>query len=141
MGMRKILSDIRKKKLPLKKAYYLSFLLLIVLPLLIVLVVLLMMLNRQFKRQAIENIRQAQETVLTELKSDMDAMSMRLAQLINTNNNEVLAYAAETDTADYNIRYQYEQKLQQSGNLLLEPIKDIISVSFYEGWTENLLQK
>lgn len=131
MGMRKILSDIRKKKLPLKKAYYLSFLFLIVLPLLIVLVVLLLMLNRQFKRQAIENIRQAQETVLTELKSDMDVMSMRLAQLINTNNNEVLAYAAETDTADYNVRYQYEQKLQQSGNLLLEPIKDIISVSFY----------
>ena len=131
MGRRKILSDIRKKKLPLKKAYYLSFLFLIVLPLLIVLIVLLFMLNRQFKKQAIENIRQAQETVLTELKSDMDVMSMRLAQLINTNNNEVLADAAETDTADYNIRYQYEQKLQQSGNLLLEPIKDIISVSFY----------
>lgn len=119
------------KKLRLKSVFYLSFLLLIVAPLLLVLIVSLLILNRQFKNQGIENIRQAQETVLAELRSDVDNMSMRLSQLINTNNNQVLSYAAETDTADMNTRYQYEQKLQQTGNLLLEPIKDIISVSFY----------
>ena len=119
------------KKLRLKSVFYLSFLLLIVGPLLLVLIVSLLILNRQFKDQGIENIRQAQETVLAELRSDVDNMSMRLSQLINTNNNEILSYAAETDTADMNIRYQYEQKLQQAGNLLLEPVKDIISVSIY----------
>lgn len=121
----------KRKELPLKTVYYGSFIFFIVLPILIVLMVSLEILNRQFKEQAIENIRQAQETVITELKSDIDIMSMRLSHLIYTNNNEILAYAAETDTGDWNWRYEYEQKLQQAGNLALEPVKDIISVGFY----------
>lgn len=91
----------------------------------------LLILNKQFKNQALTNIRQAQETVITELKSDIDIMSMRLSHLIYTNNNEILAYAAEVDTADFSRRYEYEQKLEQAGNLALEPVKDIISVGFY----------
>ncbi len=119
------------RRLPLKTVYYLSFLFFIVIPILIVLVVALFVLNKQFKNQALTNIRQAQETVITELKSDIDIMSMRLSHLIYTNNNEILAYAAEMDTADFGRRYEYEQKLQQAGNLALEPVKDIISVGFY----------
>ena len=42
-----------------------------------------------------------------------------------------MAYAAEMDTFDLGRRYEYEQKLQQAGNLALEPVKDIISVGFY----------
>lgn len=119
------------RRLPLKTVYYLSFLFFIVIPILIVLVVALFVLNKQFKNQALTNIRQAQETVITELKSDIDIMSMRLSHLIYTNNNEILAYAAEMDTPDFSRRYEYEQKLQQAGNLALEPVKDIISVGFY----------
>lgn len=121
----------KRKKLPLKTVYYISFLSFIVIPLLVVLFSALLVLNQQFKNQALENIKRAQETVITELKSDIDIMSMRLSHLIYTNNNEILAYAAETDTADRNLRYEYEQKLQQAGNLALEPVKDIISVGFY----------
>ena len=119
----------KKRKLPLKTVYYFSFLCFIVIPILIVLLIALFILNKQFKRQAIENIKQAQETVITKLQSDIDVMSMRLSHLINTNNSEILA--AETDTFDYSRRYEYEQKLQQAGNLALEPVKDIISVEFY----------
>lgn len=121
----------RKKKLPLKTVYYLSFLFLIVIPILTVLVIALITLNRQFKQQALENVRQAQETVIAELRSDINVMSMRLSHLIYTNNNEILVYAAGTDTYDGNKRYEYEQKLEQAGNLALEPVKDIISVGFY----------
>lgn len=121
----------KKKNLPLKTVYYLSFVFFIVIPILIVLFISLLILNKQFKSQAIENIRQAQETVIAELQSDIDIMSMRLSHLINTNNNEILDYAAEIDTLDWNRRYEYEQKLQQAGNLALEPVKDIISVGFY----------
>jgi len=121
----------KKRKLPLKTVYYFSFLCFIVIPILIVLLIALFILNKKFKRQAIENIKQAQETVITKLQSDIDVMSMRLSHLINTNNSEILAYAAETDTFDYSRRYEYEQKLQQAGNLALEPVKDIISVEFY----------
>lgn len=119
------------KKLPLKTVYYLSFLLFIVIPILTVLNIALLILNRQFRQQALENIKQAQETVIAELKSDIDVMSMRLSHLIYTNDNEILAYAAGTDTYDWNRRYEYEQRLEQAGNLALEPVKDIISVGFY----------
>ena len=118
-------------KLPLKTVYYNLFFYLIVIPILIVLIISLWLLNRQFKEQAIENIRQAQEAVIAELQSDVNVMSMRLSHLIYTNNNEILAYAAETDTSNWNRRYEYAQKLQQAGNLALEPVKDIISTSFY----------
>lgn len=121
----------KKKKLPLKTVYYFSFLCFIVIPILIVLLIALFILNKQFKRQAIENIRQAQETVITKLQSDIDIMSMRFSHLINTNNSEILSYAAETDTFDSSRRYEYEQKLRQAGNLAFEPVKDIISVEFY----------
>lgn len=122
---------IKKKELPLKTVYYLSFLFFIVIPILAVLNIALITLNRKFKQQALENVRQAQETISAELKSDIDVMSMRLSHLIYTNNNEILSYAAGTDTADGNRRYEYEQRLQQAGNLALEPVKDIVSVGFY----------
>ena len=70
------------RRLPLKTVYYLSFLFFIVIPILVVLVGALLILNKQFKNQALTNIRQAQETVIAELKSDIDIMSMRLSHLI-----------------------------------------------------------
>lgn len=121
----------KRKHLSLKTTYYLSFLFLIVFPLLLVLGGALLALNQQFKNQAIENIQRAQENLITELLSDIDVISMRLSHMIYTNNNEILAYAAGTNTEDQSIRYEYEQKLTQAGNLVLEPVKDIISVGFY----------
>lgn len=126
-----MLSGQKKKRLPLKTIYYLSFCFFIVIPLLLVLLGALLLLNQQFKRQAIENIERAQEAIIAELVSDIDVMSMRLSHMIYTNNNEILSYAAGTDAADGKIRYEYQQKLGQTVNLVLEPVKDIISVGFY----------
>lgn len=124
------------KKLPLKTVYYLLFLLFIVIPILAVLSIALLVLNRQFRQQALENVRQAQETVMAELKSDIDVMSMRLSHLIYTNDNEILAYAAGTDTYDGNLRYEYEQRLEQAGNLAPDVRTDrsqkIEMVAFYQ---------
>lgn len=121
----------KMKTLPLKTIYNMLFLLFIMIPILIVLLVSLLILNQQFKNQAMENIEQAQQTVIAELLSDISVMSMRLSHLIYTNNNEILAYAAGTDTAQWEIRYENAQKLAQAGNLALEPVKDIVSVGFY----------
>ena len=120
-----------RKRLPLKLAYYISFLFLIVIPILIVLVGALLVMNQQFKRQAVANIKQTQETIITELSSDINNMSMRLSHLIYTNNNEILEYASGTDTAEWSVRYEYEQKLSKTANLALEPVKDIVAVGFY----------
>lgn len=116
---------------PLKTVYYSAFLFFIVAPILVVLIIALMYLNWQFKEQAIENIKQAQETIMTELMSDINTMSMRLSHIVYTNNNEILDYAAGTDTSDASERYDYEQKLYNAGSLALEPTKNIISVGFY----------
>lgn len=122
---------IKRKRLPLKTVFYTSFLFLIVIPILVVLIISLLILNKQFKRQAIENVKRAQETIITELLSDINNMSMRLSHLIYTNNNEILRYAAGTDTNNSNLRYENAQALYEAGNLALEPVKDIVSVGFY----------
>lgn len=118
-------------KLPLKKMYYILFICLIVIPLLIVLFVSLLVLNQRFKEQAIENIQRIQENIMTELVMDIETMSLRLSHLIHTNNSEMLHYASLADTDDALLRYEYTQKLQQSGSLALEPSSNLISVSFY----------
>lgn len=121
----------KKKRLPLKTVYYRSFLFLIVIPLLLVLLGALLLLNQQFKKQAIENIERAQEAIIADLVSDIDVISMRLSHMVYTNNNEILGYAAQTDAADAMERYEYQQKLHQTVNLVLEPVKDIVSIGFY----------
>lgn len=118
-------------KLPLKKIYYILFACFIVIPLLIVLLVSLLVLNSRFKEQAIENIQKTQETIATELLLDVEAMSLRLSHLVHTNNSEMLDYASLADTDDTELRYEYTQKLEQSGSLVLEPSTNLISVSFY----------
>ena len=102
------------KRLPLKTVYYLAFACLIVIPLLTVLLISLYVLNHQFKKQAIENIERAQENIVTELSSDINVMSMRLSHLIYTNDNEVMDYAAGTDTDDVLKKYDYEQLLSKA---------------------------
>ena len=89
------------------------------------------MLNSRFKEQAIENIQKTQETIATELLLDVEAMSLRLSHLVHTNNSEMLDYASLADTDDTELRYEYTQKLEQSGSLVLEPSTNLISVSFY----------
>lgn len=122
---------LKEKALSLKKAYYRIFTGMIVVPLILVLLVSLVALGRQYKGQAIENIERAQQTVVTELMSDVEFMSMRLSQLIHANNNMVIRYAAEADTTDSNRKYEYQKRLDQTGNLMMEPVKDIISLAFY----------
>lgn len=121
----------RIKRLPLKTTYYLLFVIFIVIPILVVLAIALLVLNQQFKSQAIETIKRSQEAVIAELESDEDVMSMRLSHMIYTNNNEILRYAAEANTIDLEIRNQYEKKLYKTVQLVLEPVKEIISVGFY----------
>lgn len=121
----------KRMKLPLKTMYYLSFVFFIVIPILLVLIVVLIALNQQFKSQAIENIKRAQEAVIADFVSDEDIMSLRLSHMVYTNNNEILRYAAQTDTDDYSVRNDNEDRLSKVINLALEPEKDIIAVSFY----------
>ena len=123
--------NLKNIKLPLKKMYYRLFTAFIVIPLVTVLLVSLFVLSQRFKEQAIEQIRTTQSNVANKLVSDIEAMSLRLSHLVHTNNSEILDYAALMDTEDTSLRYEYFQKLQQSGNLAFEPASNLVSLSFY----------
>lgn len=121
----------RHDKLPLKKAYYRIFTGMIVIPLVLVLVLSLVILGMHYREQAIENIRGVQKGVAAELQSDVDFMSMRLSQLINVNDNMVIQYAVAMNEADQDARYDAQKKLDQAGNMVIEPVKDVVSIGFY----------
>lgn len=123
--------NLKQIKVPLKKMYYRLFAAFIVVPLVAVLCISLLILNQRFKEQAMEQIRTTQESVADALLFDVETMSLRLSHLVHTNNSEMLDYAVLTDTEDVNLRYEYQQKLQQSGNLAFEPASSLVSVSFY----------
>ena len=121
----------RYDKLPLKKAYYYIFTGMIVIPLVLVLVISLLTLGKQYREQAIENIEGIQQGVAAEIQSDVDFMSMRLSQLTNVNDNMVIQYAAEVNEADADTRYDAQLRLDQVGNMVIEPVKDVVSIGFY----------
>lgn len=123
--------NLKNIKLPLKKMYYRMFTVFIVIPLITVLLVSLVVLNQRFREQAEEQIYTTQSGIANELESDVKNMSLRLSHLVYTNNSEILDYAALMDTEDNSLRYEYFQKLQQSGNLAFEPAGKIISMGFY----------
>lgn len=122
---------LKLKKMPLKKAYTLMFGTLVVVPILSVLFIALIMLNQQFKNQAVENIHQVQETIIAELLSDIDNMSMRISSMVYANNSEILNYAALTDTEDSQVKNTNRRNLSRVENLYLEPEKSIISLYFH----------
>ena len=64
--------------MPLKKTYYLMLGGLIGLPIFLIIMGAFYILNQQYKEQAIENIKQMQQTVIADLTSDMDELSMRV---------------------------------------------------------------
>lgn len=130
-----------QKKMPLKKSYYISFGVLVVIPLLSVLCISLIILNKEFRKQSIENIQQMQQTIVAELISDVDNMSMRMSSLIYANNNEMLQYAALTNTEDTIQKNANRKKLSQMEKLYLEPEKNILSLYFYMKDGENTYLK
>lgn len=127
--------------MPLKRAYYLMFLVLVVTPIIGVLIVVLFLLNQQFKQQALENIKQSQQTVVTQLKSDVDNVSMRMSIIVHANDYELLRNAAMTDTDDMAQKARYRKKLSNIENLYLDPEKNILSFYFYMNDSSDIYLK
>ena len=121
----------RYDKLPLKRAYYYIFTGMIVIPLALVLIISLLILGKQYKDQAVENIKGIQKGAAAEIQSDIDFMSMRLSQLTNVNDNMIIQYAVEANEADVDTRYDAQRRLDQAGNMVIEPVKDVVSIGFY----------
>lgn len=118
------------KKISLKKTYYLMLGGLIGLPILLVFMGSFYVLNQQYKKQAIENVKQMQQTAIADLMSDMDEMAMRMTTMIYANDYEVLQYAAETNTTEASEKFKNREALDRVNSLYLEPNKEVISFYF-----------
>jgi AraC-like DNA-binding protein/HAMP domain-containing protein len=127
------IEELRKKykRQPLMSVYYMYFAMLIVIPICLILSIVLIFLNQKFKQQGLDNIHQAQETIVTELQSELKNSSIKLSHLVYVNDNEIMNLAAKTDTTDTNERYNQEVLLNKSVNFLMEPIKDTMSIAFF----------
>ena len=43
----------------------------------------------------------------------------------------VIQYAVAMNEADQDARYDAQKKLDQAGNMVIEPVKDVVSIGFY----------
>lgn len=129
------------KYMPLKQTYYIMLGGLIGLPIFLIILGAFYLLNQQYKEQAIENIKQMQQTVIADLTSDMDEMTMRMTTMVYANDYEVLGYAAGTNTRDERKKLESRKGLDRVENLYLVPNKEVISMYFLmEDGTDTFLK-
>lgn len=120
-----------RKKETLKTSYYRSFLLLIVVPILVITMGSIGIIRKMMRDAAIQNIRRAQENIVSTLNTEVKDVSLRLSHFIYVNDNEIMKLAAKTDTEDYSQRYHYTGLLTESFNYAMVPVQDILSAIFF----------
>lgn len=120
-----------RKKETLKTSYYRSFLILIVVPILIITMGSIGIIRKMMRDAAIQNIRRAQENIVSTLNTEVKDVSLRLSHFIYVNDNEIMKLAAKTDTEDYSQRYHYTGLLSESFNYAMVPVQDILSAIFF----------
>ncbi len=120
-----------KKKIGLKYAYYRSFFALIVIPILAVILVSVMVIRATLADSSVDNIKKAQDNLVSVLGREVQDVSLRLSHFVYVNNNEIIKMAVKTDTTDFSERYHYTGVLTESFNYAMVPVQDIISAVFY----------
>lgn len=120
-----------RKKETLKTSYYRSFLLLIVVPILVITISSIGIIRKMMKDAAIQNIRRAQDNIVSTLNAEVKDVSLRLSHFVYVNDNEIMKIAAKTDTEDASERYHYTRLLGESFNYAMVPVQDILSAIFF----------
>lgn len=119
------------KKETLKTSYYRSFLLLIVVPILVITIGSIGLIRTMMRDAAIQNIRRAQDNIVSTLNTEVKDVSLRLSHFVYVNDNEIMRLAAKTDTEDVSERYHYTGLLTESFNYAMVPVQDILSAIFF----------
>lgn len=120
-----------RKKETLKTSYYRSFLLLIVVPILVITMSSIGIIRKMMRDAAIQNIRRAQDNIVSTLNTEVKDVSLRLSHFVYVNDNEIMKIAARTDTEDVSERYHYTRLLTESFNYAMVPVQDILSAIFF----------
>lgn len=121
----------KKNYRSIRTTYYTSFVLLIILPVVLIFIIAFPIIHFIIKHQTIANIRLIQTNIADTLSNEVAESSMRLAHLVYANDNEILNIAAGTGSSDNRQRYLYETQLMNASQLALEPVADIVSITFY----------
>lgn len=119
------------KKNQLKTSYYRSFSALIVIPILVIILTSIGIIKSMMKDSAIQNIRRAQDNIITTLNSEVKDVSLRLSHFVYVNDNEIMKTASKTNTEDAAERYHYTMVLSESFNYAMVPVRDILSAIFF----------
>lgn len=119
-----------RKKETLKTSYYRSFLLLIVVPILVITISSIGIIRKMMRDAAIQNIRRAQDNIVTTLNAEVKDVSLRLSHFVYVNDNEIMKIASKTDTEDVSARYHYTRLLTESFNYAMVPVQDILAAIF-----------
>ena len=119
------------KRKELKSSYYRSFLALIVVPILVIILVSIGIIRAMMTDSAIENIKRAQDNIVTTLNGEVKDVSLRLSHFVYVNDNEIMKIAARTDTDSLGDRHHYTQLLTEAFNYSMVPVQDILSAVFY----------
>jgi AraC-like DNA-binding protein len=101
------------------------------LPVVLIFIIAFPLIHFIIKHQTIDNIKLMQTNIADTLSNEVAESSMRLAHLVYANDNEILNIAAGTGSSDNRQRYLYETKLMNASQLALEPVADIVSITFY----------
>lgn len=120
-----------RKKETLKTSYYRSFLLLIVVPILVITMGSIGIIRKMMRDAAIQNIRRAQENIVSTLNTEVKDVSLRLSHFVYVNDNEIMKLAVRTDTENISDRYHYTGLLTESFNYAMVPVQDILSAIFF----------
>lgn len=115
----------------LKTSYYRNFAALIVIPILVIILVSIGIIRTMMRESAIQNIRRAQDNIITTLNSEVKDVSLRLSHFVYVNDNEIMKIASKTNTTDPASRYQYTEELTEAFNYAMVPVQDILSAIFY----------
>lgn len=119
------------KKKELKASYYWSFIVLIVVPILLIIILSIGIIRAMMRESAIDNIRRAQDNLVSTLNGEVKDISLRLSHFVYVNDNEIMKTAVKTDTRDIAERHHYTQELTEAFNYAMVPVQDILSAVFY----------
>lgn len=125
----------------LKVMYIIKIIFILIIPFITFVTILIFHEVKIIESQSIENIKKVQDTVISQLTSDIDTSALKLSHMVYSSNSEVLKLATEAIDKNDDFRFAKESELNSIINLMLEPEKDIVSIIFYMNNGEKLYQK
>ena len=118
------------KRVPVKKAFTLSFCLLVVLPLFVLVFLFVFLSYSNYFERAMENIELVQETMEETIIEEVNEVRMTLSHIAYANDGRILEYINDADTSDIYERYKALSSLEEVLDYTLQLDSSVLSMIF-----------